>query len=238
MARSFNGSTDVAYGSPPLTARPLTFACWFNPANVTTAMDLMAITQTGSTNDGYRLSLRGDLAGDFLIAGARAGGTQANATTSTGYTASTWHHGCAVFGSTTSRAAYLDGGSKGANATSISTSTSLSRVSIGGYSSTSLVNPTNGSIAVPCVWNVALSDAEVASLASGLHPSLVQPSAIVALWPLAGASPEPDTIGGFDLTLTGTTHVADPPLSYGSGRLKRVGYNGGFAAPYNGGLAG
>jgi hypothetical protein len=43
------------------------------------------------------------------------------------------------------------------------------------------------------LWNIALSDADVASLALGIHPFLVHPSALVAYWPLMGASsPEPN----------------------------------------------
>ena len=48
-----------------------------------------------------------------------------------------------------------------------------------------------GDLAEAAVWNVALTDAEVAALARGIHPFLIRPDALVAYWPILGRySPE------------------------------------------------
>jgi hypothetical protein len=72
----------------------------------------------------------------------------------------------------------------------------------------------NGRIAEAGIWNVALSDREVAALASGVHPARMRPDALVAYWPLWGDdSPELDwhPSGGtrYPMTLTGTPTKAN-----------------------------
>jgi hypothetical protein len=68
------------------------------------------------------------------------------------------------------------------------------------------------------IWNVALSDQEVASLAGGVHPTRMRPGALVAYWPLWGdESPAPDLhlIGGtrYPMTLSGTTKANHAPVA-------------------------
>ncbi|MFS2087150.1 LamG-like jellyroll fold domain-containing protein, partial [Stenotrophomonas geniculata] len=77
----------------------------------------------------------------------------------------TWNHALAVFASSTSRAAYLNGASKGTNVQSSSptgvnrTTTSMVYVS----AASSLFFP--GDLAEVAMWNVALTDADAAILA-------------------------------------------------------------------------
>lgn len=133
------------------------------------------------------------------------------ASTTSGYSADTWHHGCAVFASATSRAAYLDGGNKGTNATNHLPS-GVNRSFVG----TRILSGTrafflNGMVAEAGIWDIALSDAEVAALATGLSPLLVRPESLVAYWPLWGSSdPEIDRVGGLGLAVTGATADAHP----------------------------
>lgn len=87
-----------------------------------------------------------------------------------------------------------------------------------------------GLLAHPAVWNTLLTQAQIEGLAgpfsggvqsgSGNNPQAVQAGNLVAYWPLVGtASPEPDIIGGFDLTLfnSPTQGASDPVVdSYGA----------------------
>lgn len=71
-------------------------------------------------------------------------------------------------------------------------------------------NPWGGTSKYGCdyaIYNRVLSDSEVDTLASG---HLIQ-SGLVYAWRMAGStSPEPNLIGGVDLTVTGATSATDP----------------------------
>jgi hypothetical protein len=59
---------------------------------------------------------------------------------------------------------------------------------------------------------VALTDDEAVILSLGYSPVFVRPANLVAYWPLVGrSSPEPDIVGGYDMTLVGSPTVADHP---------------------------
>ena len=70
----------------------------------------------------------------------------------------------------------------------------------------------NGKLAHAAIWNVALSDQEVASL-KYLYPNQVAVANLVNYWPLtSNKSPEPDYgSGNLPLTVTGTTFSTDNP---------------------------
>lgn len=79
------------------------------------------------------------------------------------------------------------------------------------------------------VWDVALTAAEVASLAKGFAPSLIRPASLVNYWPIIGKySPEIDVAGGGGLTLTGTAAASHPRVIYP--RRRQVGMAGSGAA--------
>lgn len=212
MSRDFNGTADWlrAASAPGVTGMPLSIAAWFNPDNVTTSGFLVAVHL--DNNDSYGLRASGATAGDPVTAIQVAGGVSASAVSSTGYTAGSWHHACAVFTSSTLRAAYRNGASKGTNATANAPAASTG-VTVGGNGVPT--TPTAlfpGLIAEIGVWNVALSDAEVALLATGELPSFVRPDDLVAYWPLIGnTSPEVDLVDGVNLTISGSPAAAAHP---------------------------
>jgi hypothetical protein len=216
MARSFNGSTQyMEHAAAVVGSHPLSMCCWFFANNVTSNGDLIAITNSASNagRNCFRLAIRGNEAGDPLQSlqndDTLGGGSIAASTI--GYSASTWHHAASVFASSTSNTVYLDGGNNTTDATD-KTPPSVNRTTIGALRQATNVNFFAGRLAFPCVWNAALTAAEIASLARGAHPSTVRPESIVALWELTGgSSPEPDRFGGFGLTLTASPTVADNP---------------------------
>jgi hypothetical protein len=220
MARLFTSASSqyLENTNAVLTSMPFTMACWFRSSDLTTTQTAMALGASGS-NDRWALFLAGAQAGDFLQAASVQSGTTTAAATTTGFSADTWHHGCAVFASANSRSIYIDGGSKGSNAGS-STPGTPNRTSIGARNSSGVYGVfMSGRIADAGIWNVALSDAEVAALAKGLHPTRMRPDALVAFWELYGNdSPESDwhLIGGtrYPMTLVNTpTKAAHAPIS-------------------------
>jgi len=218
MARGFNGSNQYlsAGTTHDVKALPFTMACWFNVVDVTNSYTLMTLSKSGADFDFAMIQSRGAEAGDPVSAVYEhtfASGQTGRAYTSTSITANKWEHACGVFASQTSRSAYLNGGGKVTNTTSVISMTADSdQTTIGALRRNLIIQYTNGRIAFPCIWNAALSDDEVLSLARGAHPSLVRPQSIVALWDLTGGfSPEPDRFGGFGLTLNNSPTVADNP---------------------------
>lgn len=210
MARDFNGTTGyLEYSGAGITATPLTMACWFNSDSIAAAQCLMSICVSGGSHR-FMISANGDAAGDPCRAYTIDAGIP-YAESTTGYTASTWYHCAGVFASTTSRAIYLNGGSKGTNATS-ATPAGLNRTIIGARISTTYGAFTDGRIAYPCYWNVALTDDEVVSLASGIHPSFIRPASIVYCPDIEGySSPEYDPYSQVSFTVNGTAPQADNP---------------------------
>jgi hypothetical protein len=223
MARNFNGSSQLlttATGFPTVSP-PLTMAYWGYCTSNSHASVGMSLGEFGAAGQSsIAVGMRGDAAGDPVRVGqvGSNGNVFPFADTTSGYSINTWHHACGVFSSNTSRSAFIDGGSKATNTTSPDGADNSNFASIGAQitrsapSSLSYTRYFLGRIAYPCIWNVALTDAEVLSLAKGVHPSLVRPEAITALWDLTGGfSPEPDRFKGWNATLTGSPSAVDNP---------------------------
>lgn len=216
MARLFDDASNqyLSNSSAVLTAAPITLACWFKSDNITAQQALVSIGKT-SDRSTFLLYCRGNVAGDPIGALSQQSAASAVANTTTGYSSGTWHHGCAVFASSTSRAAYIDGGSKGTNSTSV-IPLSLDVTDIGALNwSSGRLSYFSGDIAEVGIWNVALTDAEVALLAAGLSPLFIQPANLVSYWPIVGRySPEIDRIGAANMTVTGATTSDHPRIVY------------------------
>lgn len=73
----------------------------------------------------------------------------------------------------------------------------------------------NGTFAEAAVWGVHLQDSQIAALARGVSPWLMQPADLYNYWPLWGLqSPEPNFIAGRTAgTLTGTSQADGPPVA-------------------------
>lgn len=98
-----------------------------------------------------------------------------------------WYHGAAVFASATSRSVYSRGGAKVTRTASNAWPPSQSVTHIGvSHTKNVLFFLASARIAEAAIWSIALSDAEVASLAKGYCPLLVRPESLVAYYPLGG----------------------------------------------------
>lgn len=208
---AFTATDYLATASTPVTAVPLSMACWFRLTDITAGQNLISVTDTAGDVNYFALQARGDIAGDPLYARSANSATR-DAVTSTGYSANTWHHGCAVFTSATSRASYIDGGSKGTNTTS-NTPAGLDVISIGIRGGATKVLPVLGLVAEAAIWSAALTDAEVLSAARGVSPLQIRPQSIVFYAPLIRGLQ--DVRAGLTITMTGTVSVDVHPRIYG-----------------------
>lgn len=212
-ARLFDRVDDVLNAdSAPITGYPFTMAGWGKTSQIISNQSLIFIADKDVTDHYFDLIFGGGIVGDPLRFLAASGGTTANADTSTGYSADTWHHACAVGTSATDRAVFIDGGSKGTNATS-RTPTGLDRISVGARNFSGAPSTFfGGDAAEIAVWNVALSDADVALAAKPVTPFLVHPESLVFYLPIIGQfSPEIDIVGGLNLALTSAPTASPHP---------------------------
>jgi hypothetical protein len=212
-ARTFAHASSqyLSAATPGVTSMPITLSGWVNIASLYGQNQAVVCLGSNTTNNNrYYLLVTTSGATGAL---AKASSTAVQATSTSTLSTGSWHHVCAVFTSSTSRAAYLDGGNKGTDATSASpSSAAITSTFIGRCTSSTTDNYMEGTIAQCAVWNVALTDPEVASLATGLTPLHVRPNNLVHYWPLESrASPEIDFVGGLTLTLQASPTIGDNP---------------------------
>ncbi len=216
MSLLLDGVDDYATrANAPRDVVPLTVAAWAKP-DVDARLQIASINSGAETNR-FSIEASGTTAGDPVRAQSVAAGTVRNAVTTTALSwAGVWQHACGVFASSTSRSAFLNGAGKGSNVQT-STPAGLNALWLGRQPDGGA--PFDGRLGHVAVWNIALSDADVAALAAGDNPLTIQPANLIRYWPL-----EDDAvcvITGEVLTLSGATFDAadnppvDPPAGGG-----------------------
>lgn len=192
---------------------PLTLAGWVNPATVTGTNTLVALGASADNNNRFQLRWNANH-GSAATQATTTGEALTTATVSIG----TWVHLCAVFASATSRSIYLNGANKVTDATSL-VPAGINRAAVGVLDRLSPGQFGNGTMAEVACWSAALSDGEVAGLASGVPAFRVLPASLVFYVPLWGiASPEIDLVNsGLTWTLTGTAAANHAPVAPFSG---------------------
>lgn len=195
MACSGWGIANYINFAAPVTAAPLTLACWAVHSAVASGV-MMSLFDTGGT-DYFQL---GANSSGNVLAGAFSGGSVANASSGATYSADAWFHAAAVFASSTSRTAYIGGGNKGSNTTSKSPS-SIDTLFVG-IRNVSAAWP--GYLAECGVWSVALSDDEINALSHGYSPMLIRPASMLYYSPLVTSAMAAVNRKGAANTVTGT----------------------------------
>lgn len=182
-------SQHVTVAPPPVTGTPLTMACVFACTNTAAWQDLMGLYNTGSGDHRISLSCQGGVGGDPLRIETDAG-AKTGALTTSGYTSGRWHVGTGVSAAPNSRAVYIDGGSKGTDATSL-TPSGINILDIGRQGDASPGGYFEGTIALAAIWACAHTDDQVARFARdpyGLITAARRVSTFSALAPPAGAA--------------------------------------------------
>lgn len=217
MARNFVAASAqyLRNAAAVISAAPFTAACWYRPTTLQ-QNELISIAVNGATNNHFSIACQA--AGQIQ---ANARDTAAAQSVTTGIlVAGTWAHCGAVFASTTSRTAYLNGVAATVDTTSVNPA-GMNETLIGTGENNS--KRANGDIAEAAIWNVALSTTDMLALAAGVCPLLIRPNALVFYSPLQGqASPEPDFRGRFDMTLNASpVYAVHPRIFYADGLLIR-----------------
>lgn len=164
----------------PVTAAPLTMACWYRPQTLGTTAVLMQLGDytAGTTDNKFRMLKSSGNQLQFI-----ATTTSSTTLTNTQVTmaANTWYH-CLVSANATysPNRAVIDG--------VVATSTLSNRVPTGVnslvvgawlYNTTTYAYTANGDICWPAVWNAQLTADEERALADGVSPRLIRPSALM-----------------------------------------------------------
>jgi hypothetical protein len=204
-ARSFNGSSWVAQTAA--IGVPFTFAAWIYPTDTTNGQTVFYNGDTGGTV-GYYMNYRANLTNKPVgVIHLPASGGSAEARQDPGITTSRWAHVAAVFTSTNSRSAYVDGAST--TNTDSKTSVTPTKIEYGRFGSAA--GYFTGAMAEAGIWNVALSADEITALSKGFSPLLVRPSALIHFLPMWRDLAD---FKGPTATNNGSTATGDHPRVY------------------------
>ena len=218
MARLFDGSDDyltkaaAIFSGAAADDYNITLAAWVRPDNRHNGV-IMGADDGSTNNERFSIWTRSgyfDLRylGSYIETGSTV---YSNSNT-------TWFHVAGVF-EYDNRILYVNGASEATNTANTSLDMSgadnfyIGRDRTGKY--------WEGAIAEAAAYSVSLSASEVASLAAGVSPLLVNPDALIGYWPLGGAyttnDADNDLVGGHALTDNNSPGVeAHPPVIYPS----------------------
>lgn len=191
---------------------PVSIALWgyMVTAAQGVAFGIYASTSTG--DDDYQQL--GPRQSPFQISMRTASGSAGNAAQAGAMTGGAWNHMAGFVDGTSSRAAYQNGSTK-ATDTGARTPVGLNRTSIGNRDNAGNDTPwpSTGHLAVAAAWSVALSDADVLSLAAGADPKLIKPQSLISCdyLDMAGG---PDIKSSTPYALVGSLSVSaiGPPI--------------------------
>lgn len=214
MSYSFTAASSqyLSATSAAATAPPLTIAAWARMTDTTTqsGRDIVALSsKTGRSV--YRLNWNG-----FNVPPIRAmdqGTTNASAYFGAP-TLNTFFHVAGVFASSNLRTPYFNGSAGSANTDSVIHSSLPDTTSIGAFfdGNSTPIQHFPGNIAEVGIWNVALTAAEIASLAKGMTCDKVRPQSLVFYAPLVRDLI--DQKGGLAITNNNGATVANHPRIY------------------------
>jgi hypothetical protein len=206
MAYNFVNTSSQYLGvsSLPVTALPFTFSFWFYTLENGTR-NFMCLDEPGASSF-YTVNMN---ATGVLFLNAFLNGSS-NPAGVVVAPSNQWNHGCAVFTSTSSRQIFLNGVAGATNTGTVNPT--FSRFNIGLRNSAGVDVFARGDIAETGVWNVALTAAEIASLAKGVACNLVRPQSLVFYAPLVRELI--DVRGGRTITNNNGATVVNHPRIY------------------------
>lgn len=213
-ARDFEESNNdhLDAGNPSalnLTGDQVTLSVWINLESASAEGKIIAKWSDAGGDFQYLLSSDG---GDKCLFSIFNGGTRI-AIGSTNMSTGTWHHIAGVYDGSEVRC-YLNGVEDGSNSASGNMSSTSAPVRIGaGSGGSGTENPFDGDIGHASIWDTALTEGEIESLASGVSPLKIRKDNNLLFYaPINGQSPEYDVVGGLDITVNGAIKSEEPPI--------------------------
>lgn len=205
MARGFDRSSDqyLMHGAGVVSGPPFTAVAWIYPIDIGEVLySIFSLGYSGNYYDNYQCEWRPGTPKIQIY--VRNSGGYGVASTTAGPTPGQWNHVVARFSSTSAREVFLNGGNKGIGTGYRVPANLPNQTGIGCYARDPGQDwmQWNGQIAEVGIWNIALTDEEIAVLAAGYSPLFVRPQNLVAYWPLIRqGSPvlNPDIVGRFNL---------------------------------------
>lgn len=206
MAYDFNGTNQyLRSSSSPVTAMPITISCLVNTDSGGTVFPFVVIA---NPTDGSRVNIA-RVNNDWVASSIDAANFGVSSTSST-YVTGQWTHICGVHTSSSLRQVYVDGVGGTSNATALGSFSSFNQVTIGSNHLQSFF--TDGRLAEVGIWNAALTNAEIASLARGITCNKIRPQNLVFYAPLIRNLQ--DTRGGRIITPVNNPTVVAHPRVY------------------------
>ena len=206
MASAFTGSSSQYLSATnPVSAAPFTMAAWARISNTSGNKGIVSLHS--STAQRFLLYMSGSTPSFFVNDSVTF--TQPQAGTAS---ANTWFHVAAVEAAANSHKVVFNG-TTSQTLTGSRTPSGINGLVIGGDSANgNASNFMTGQIAEVGIWNVALADAEIASLADGMTCDKVRPQSLVFYAPLVRDLQ--DVRGGLTITNNNTATVANHPRVY------------------------
>lgn len=179
MAYGFTAASSqyLSTSSSPASGSPMTISIWARPTSSNTAA--ISVGVSGGT---HRNQIT--VTGGNIWAATQVGVTTSVNANGTSTATNNTRNICGVFNSSTSRNIYVDGVSEGSNTGNIGVQNAADSIIIGSRYSTTLGAYYSGWIAEVGIWNAALTDAEIASLAKGMTCDKIRPQSLVFYAPL------------------------------------------------------
>src|SRR3990172_9157932 len=209
-----NASSEYLTNANGVATQPLTMATWIYPDEA----QLQLIMNVGNTAVQRIAEIYLEVVSTvnrFALNHKGATTSQAIRPSTPNYSLNTWHHVVGRF-EIADRELYADGVSIATGSTNVGAmpvdTTMIGAEIYGGVISLYF----SGRIAEPAVWDVSLSDDEIALLAKGFSPLFFRPQNLAAYWPLIALEDINDRIGGFNMTAVNTPITADhmPKIIY------------------------
>jgi hypothetical protein len=215
MAADFSGTDQYLdqVGSP-VTGVPITFVAWYRYDTAIADEAEHAVLGVTDADAAQEMTIEIGRTGgvDYAIAMINAGGTVGFAVSSVPPTINTWQHLGGTYSATNRRDVYLDGTNRG-NDTTSATPSGISNVNIGAIlNSSSPIKDFNGAIAECAIYNVVLTDTEIATLAKGFSPLFIRPQNLVFYAPLIRGYQ--NLRGGTSMTNNSSTPFPHPRIIY------------------------
>jgi hypothetical protein len=188
-------------------AFPLTLSALFRSTDIAAVRTVISIAET-ATNARFVAFADGASGGDPIQFATNINNP---AFSTTGFSNGIWDMCAGIARGLTDKSAYINGGNRGNDTTANPTAT-LNTVGIGARFNSSFGVFFQGDIAEAAIWNVDLTDAEIASLGKGFKPLRIRPQSLRFYAPIVRNIQ--DLRGAITLTNNGSATVANHPRVY------------------------